>query len=108
VQSFDWDYLAGCRALNDKLVLCALGHKEFTSEKLDQVAKSGASIVGWEDKYTTAATIQAIHDRGYKVWVWTVDKPERVVELVGAKADGIITNRPAQTRLVIEQLQQAR
>lgn len=101
VQAFDWDYLAGCRALDSKLVLAALGDKDLTAEKLDQIARTGASIVAWEDKYTTADTIEAIHNHGYKAWVWTVDDPSRVVELVGAKIDGIITNRPGPTRTAI-------
>ena len=57
------------------LVIAALGHKEVTPEKLDQIAKTGARIVGWEDKHTNASTIAAIHDRGWKAWVWTVDDP---------------------------------
>jgi glycerophosphoryl diester phosphodiesterase len=101
VQSFDWDYLEGCRELSDKLVIAALGHQEFTTEKLDDIARTGARVIAWQNKYTTASTIQAIHDRGYKAWVWTVDDPQRVSELVQAKIDGIITNRPANTRAAI-------
>jgi glycerophosphoryl diester phosphodiesterase len=101
VQSFDWDYLEGCRELSDKLVIAALGHQEFTTEKLDDIARTGARVIAWQNKYTTASTIQAIHDRGYRAWVWTVDDPQRVSELVQAKIDGIITNRPANTRAAI-------
>ena len=101
VQAFDWDYLAGCHQIAPDLVLAALGHKEFTPEKLDQIAKTGARIVGWEDKYTSAATIAAIHARGWKAWVWTVDDPRRIEQLVQAKVDGIITNRPALARQTI-------
>jgi glycerophosphoryl diester phosphodiesterase len=102
VQSFDWDYLEGCHKLAPELVITALGHKEFEPGKLDQIAKTGARAVAWENKYTSAGTIEAIHAKGYKAWVWTVDDPSRVAELVHAKIDGIITNRPAQTRLAIE------
>jgi glycerophosphoryl diester phosphodiesterase len=102
VQAFDWDYLTGCHALAPQLVLAALGHKQFTPAKLDQIAKTGASIVAWEDKFTSASTIAAIHARGWKAWVWTVDDPARVTELVKAKIDGIITNRPFQTRMTVE------
>ena len=108
VQAFDWDYLAGCRALDQGLALGALGDKECTAEKLDRVARTGASVVGWENKYTTADTIRQIHDRGYKAWVWTVDDPQRAIELVGAKVDGIITNRPAEIRAAIQAAAQAR
>ncbi len=102
VQAFDWDYLDGCHKLAPSLALAALGEKEVTPEKLDRVAKTGAQVVAWEDKFTTAETISAIHKRGWKAWVWTVDSPERVAALVDAKIDGIITNRPAETRRAVE------
>jgi glycerophosphoryl diester phosphodiesterase len=70
--------------------------------RLDQIAKTGASVVAWEDKSTDSSTIAAIHARGWKAWVWTVDKPERVRELLAAKIDGIITNCPGQTRAVVD------
>ncbi len=101
VQAFDWDYLAGCHQIEPELVLAALGHKEFTPEKLDQIAATGARIVGWEDKFTTGETIAAVHARGWKAWVWTVDDPARIEELVRAKIDGIITNRPELARRTI-------
>lgn len=108
VQAFDWDYLADCHKLAPELVLGALGHEEVTAEKLDQVAKTGAKVVGWEDKYTTPETIRQIHDRGWKAWVWTVDDPARAVALVAAGADGIITNRPADVRRAVEAAQAAK
>jgi glycerophosphoryl diester phosphodiesterase len=101
VQAFDWDFLAGCHRIAPELVLGALGSKEFTPAKLDQIAHSGARIVGWEDKFTTDQTIASIHARGWKAWVWTVDDPRRIEQLVKAKVDGIITNRPAFARQAI-------
>ncbi|REK10921.1 MAG: glycerophosphodiester phosphodiesterase [Planctomycetota bacterium] len=102
VQAFDWEFLAGCHKLAPNLVLGTLGGKELTTEKLDDIATTGAGVVGWHDKDTDAATIAAIHDRGWKAWVWTVDDPDRAVELVRAGADGIITNRPAAIRQAVE------
>jgi len=32
--------------------------------------------------------------RGYRINVWTVDDPERIVQLQALGIDGIITNRP--------------
>lgn len=101
VQAFDWNYLEGCHKLEPGLVMAALGSKECTGEKLDDVARTGARVVAWENKYTTASTIAAIHARGYKAWVWTVDEPARARELVAAKIDGIITNLPAAIRRAI-------
>jgi glycerophosphoryl diester phosphodiesterase len=98
VQAFDWDFLARCHHLAPDLVLGALGEKELTPERLDEIAATGAKVVGWRDKDTTAASIAAIHARGWKAWVWTVDDPQRARELVQAGIDAIITNRPAEIR----------
>jgi glycerophosphoryl diester phosphodiesterase len=108
VQAFDWDYLAGCHRIAPELVLCALGHRELTPERLDQIARAGATVVGWEDKDVGARTIAAIHARGWKAWVWTVDDPRRVGELVQAGADGIITNCPGEIRKVVQAAEAAR
>lgn len=102
VQAFDWEFLTGCHRLAPTLVLGALGGKELTGRRLDEVARTGARVVGWQDKYLDAAGIAAIHARGWKAWVWTVDDPQRATELVHAGIDGIITNRPGQMRRVVE------
>ncbi|MEX0677070.1 MAG: glycerophosphodiester phosphodiesterase family protein [Pirellulales bacterium] len=102
VQAFDWEFLAGCRRLAPELVLGALGGKELTGKRLDEIAKTGATVIGWQDKYVDDAVIAAIHGRGWKAWVWTVDDPHRARQLVQAGIDGIITNSPAEIRKVVE------
>ena len=102
VQAFDWEFLARCHRLAPELLLGALGRKELTSERLDEIAETGATVVGWQDKHLDAAGIDAIHARGWKAWVWTVDDPVRARQLVQAGIDGIITNRPAAIRKVVE------
>ncbi len=82
-----------------------MGGRELTQEKLDQIAETGATVVGWRHQDANAESIRAIHDRGWKAWVWTVDDPERAVELVQAGADGIITNRPMEIRQALESAQ---
>ncbi len=102
VQSFDWTFLEEIHRLAPTLVLTALGDETVTEDKLARISKTGASIVAWEDKNTSEDSIAAIHQRGWKAWVWTVDDAQRVRGLVDAKIDGIITNLPVQTRRVVE------
>jgi glycerophosphoryl diester phosphodiesterase len=102
VQAFDWDFLADCHRLAPQLVLGALGSKELTPERLDKIAATGARVVGWSDEHIDAGGIAAIHARGWKAWVWTVDDPQRAVELVHSGADGIITDLPAEIRKAVE------
>jgi glycerophosphoryl diester phosphodiesterase len=96
VQSFDWQFITECHKLDDNIVLGALGDKELTAAKLDQIAKTGATVVGWNQKHVTAREIEMIHARGYKAWVYTVDDEARAKELIAAGIDGIISNRPAK------------
>jgi glycerophosphoryl diester phosphodiesterase len=102
VQSFDWDYLRDCRRLAPELALVALGEKELTPARAAEAAELGALGVGWNAKTLTAAEIAMAHARGLRVWSWTVDDPARARELVAAGVDGLITNRPAEIRRLVE------
>ena len=98
VQAFDWDYLRDFHRLAPGTPLVALGEKELSAEKLARVQEFGALGVAWSAKSLTAAEIAAAHERGLKIWCWTVDDPARARELVAAGIDGVITNRPAELR----------
>ena len=95
VQSFDWKFITECHKLDASILLGALGKEEVTEERLDQIAKTGAKVVGWNQKDITKRDIDLIHKRGFKAWVYTVDEPARAKELIAAGIDGIISNRPA-------------
>jgi len=94
VQAFDWEYLAAVHRLNPDLVLGALGGDRLTDVRLDQIEKSGARVVGWNHKDIHRRQIDAIHRRGLKVWVYTVNDPARAKELLDDGIDGIITDVP--------------
>jgi glycerophosphoryl diester phosphodiesterase len=95
VQSFDWKFLADCHQIEPKLLLGALGDKEITPARLEEIAKTGASVVGWNHKAISAKEINLLHEKGLKAWVYTVNDPERAQELLSDGIDGIITDRPA-------------
>jgi glycerophosphoryl diester phosphodiesterase len=77
------------------LVLAALGSKELTDSRLDQIQRTGARIVGWDHQEIGAGEIEAIHARGLRAWVYTVNDPERAQALIKAGIDGIISDCPA-------------
>ena len=39
-----------------------------------------------------------LHDEGLKLYVWTVDRPDRIKRLADEGVDGICTNRPDVAR----------
>jgi len=48
-------------------------------------------------------TIDNIHTRGYKVFVWTVDDENNIKKLIDMGVDGIITNKPREAYQLIHQ-----
>ncbi len=96
VQSFDWEYVSQCRKLAPNLVLAALGGKPLNEKRLEMAAATGAQIIAWDHKEIKRREIEAIHAKGLKAWVYTVDDPARAKQLIAAGIDGIITNVPGE------------
>lgn len=94
VQSFDWAFLRECHRLAPNLAIVALGEDPLTESCLSEIASTGAVGIGWGNDSTNEAVIAAAKSRGFKVWVWTADQPERIRQLATWGVSGIITNVP--------------
>ena len=101
VQAFNWDFLADCARRDPSLVLGALGKRDLTKERLDTITRCGARVVGWSHKHIDAAAVAAVHARGLKLWVYTVNDPRRARALVAMGVDGLITDRPRAIRAAL-------
>jgi glycerophosphoryl diester phosphodiesterase len=101
VQAFDWDYLRDCRRLAPDLVLGALGDKELTEQRLQELEQLDVQAVGWSQKYLTPKDITALHEHGFKVWAYTVNEVARANELLDANIDGIITDFPERIKPMV-------
>ncbi len=105
VQSFDWEYLRSFHEQNPEQVLGALGPpsllpggkkpsgipRELNAAWLDELEKSGAKVAVWNDK-VSKESVQLAHQRGLKVWVYTINDPDLANRLLDMGVDGIITN----------------
>ena len=107
MQAFDWDYLRDFHRLEPRQVLGALGppatkdgRKLTDAEKalnpawLDEIKSLGAHAAVW-NKQVDAASVKAAHERGLKVWVYTINDVATAHQLLAAGVDGIITDNPA-------------
>lgn len=98
VQSFDWEFLRVLHALVPEQALGALGptgkEKAMNPAHVTAVKDLGASVIVWNEAVTPEG-IRAANDNGLRVWVYTIDDPEKARALVALGVDGIITNRPA-------------
>lgn len=101
VQSFDWEFLRALHALEPEQALGALGptgqEKAMNPTHVAAVKELGASVIVWNEAVTPEG-IRAAHDDGLRVWVYTIDDPEKARALVALGVDGIITNKPALIR----------
>ena len=58
---------------------------------LDELQKTGAKVAVWSQKVSKEA-VQLAHQRGLKVWVYTVNDPQVANQVLDMGVDGIITN----------------
>jgi glycerophosphoryl diester phosphodiesterase len=66
-----------------------------TSAALGDLSKLQTDFLAVSTSQATEALIAATHGRGRKVFVWTVDDPTSMSDVIDRGADCIITNRPA-------------
>ncbi|HEX4132409.1 MAG TPA: glycerophosphodiester phosphodiesterase family protein [Pirellulales bacterium] len=101
VQAFDWEFVAEAHRQEPRLVLGALGSKEFDPRKAVEAASIGATIVNWSANDLTAEAIAAIHEAGLRAWTWTVDDPAQARRLIAAGIDALTSNVPAMIKEVL-------
>jgi glycerophosphoryl diester phosphodiesterase len=65
------------------------------------LARSGHIALHPWDRFLTRACVEACHENGLQVNVWTVDNPARIVELASWGVDGIVTNVPDVARAAL-------
>ncbi len=110
VQAFDWEYLEAYHQLEPDQVLGALGpwgqyrgqtlsdtDKNLSPRWIDEARRIGARAIVW-NRQVDAVAVQDAHTKGLKVWVYTIDDPALMRQLVESGVDGIITNNPGLAR----------
>ncbi|MBL9139743.1 MAG: hypothetical protein JNK85_27990 [Verrucomicrobiales bacterium] len=107
VQSFDWKFLTEFHQLEPRQIVGALGpmgsrdgrkltddEKNLSPAWLDLVQATGARIVVWNRQVDTES-VRSAHQRGLRVWVYTINEADVAETLLKAGVDGIITDNPA-------------
>jgi glycerophosphoryl diester phosphodiesterase len=111
VISFDWKFLRQLHELEPHQVLGALGppthlasgkrpsgiFRRFTARLLDELAKTGAKLAVWNRQVSKLA-VRLAHQRGLKVWVYTVNDRRVAARLFDLGVNGLITNNPPLIR----------
>jgi glycerophosphoryl diester phosphodiesterase len=77
----------------------------FALKETGDLTKLNVDFIGLQDNMITPELVQEIKEHRFNVYGWTVDEPERILELIEMGIDGIITNDPLTTARIIRNYQ---
>ena len=77
---------------------CGVLSTSYQVNPFVQLDDVGATELWQNETLVDSDLINGAHDRGYKILAWTVDKPERMQQLIELGVDAICTNRPDVAR----------
>jgi glycerophosphoryl diester phosphodiesterase len=66
-----------------------------------EVRAAGAQVLWQHEERVDLPLAAQLHDEGFGLYVWTVDRRERMQRLIADGVDGICTNRPDVAREVV-------
>jgi len=75
----------------------------LTAKAIGDLAKLPADFLAVQAKLATRRFIRHAHASGKVVYVWTLNTPAQMLEVMAAGADGLITDEPALARQVVDQ-----
>ncbi len=100
VSSFDWDYLKKIQQLHVNIRVGLLAEEKPVDLMMKAVAMRAHAInPRWD--MVTPDLCKAAHERGLKLYTWTVDADARMRALIECGVDGIMTNYPERLRTVL-------
>ncbi len=100
VSSFNWEYLKKIQQLHFNIRVGLLAEEKPVDLMMNAVAMRAYSInPRWD--MVTSDLCKAAHERGLKLYTWTVDADSRMRALIESGVDGIMTNYPERLRTVV-------
>jgi glycerophosphoryl diester phosphodiesterase len=73
----------------------------LAAKTIGQPSRLPYDFLAVESRIATRRFIRAAHSTNKPVYVWTVNDPQRMIRMIGVGADGLITDRPALAREVL-------
>jgi glycerophosphoryl diester phosphodiesterase len=73
----------------------------YTLDPARQVREAGATTLWQHQEMVDGPLAAQVHEAGFRLYAWTVDRPDRLKRLLADGVDGICTNRPDVAREVV-------
>jgi glycerophosphoryl diester phosphodiesterase len=100
VSSFDWECLKKIQQIDPRIRIGLLTDDKPVDLMMNAVAMR-AYAINPHFEIVTADLCAAAHQRGFKVFTWTVDQEAGMRALIEAGVDGIMTNYPDRLRDIL-------
>jgi glycerophosphoryl diester phosphodiesterase len=95
--SFRYEYLEQIKAIDPDAEILL----NTTSDSITLAEDFPAEYYGLYVGTMTEDTVNALHQAGRTVFVWTVNTPEAVRRVIDMGVDGIVTNEPEWTATLL-------
>ena len=97
ISSFNWEELKSMRSINPEIPIAVLTEDD-PLQALAIAKELGAVAINPYYKNVNSEIVKAIHDEGYKVYVWTVNEEQDIANMRKFRVDGIFTNFPERAK----------
>ncbi len=104
ISSFDPRILKKIKKLTDELPTAFLYHYPVYFNPAKTLEKLGAIALIHNFKFTTPKLVKKIHDAGFKIIVYTVNKPDDIRKMIDIGVDGIITDNVRLARRILNEI----
>ncbi len=102
LQAFDWEFLRAVRAAEPVTPLAALGKGAFSRNLLPEIRKIGVDVINWDYYGLTAGDIRHLHQQGFPVWTWTLNRELEFHDAASMEIDAITTDAPDRLRSFLD------
>jgi len=93
ISSFRWDELRAMRKLNPEIPIAILT-EEDPADAIAIAKELNAEAINPNFEMLNRENNAAIKEAGFKIYTWTVNEPEDILQMKRFGVDGIITNFP--------------
>ncbi|WP_350286338.1 glycerophosphodiester phosphodiesterase family protein [uncultured Croceitalea sp.] len=97
ISSFNWDELQAMRELNPDIAIAVLT-EDNPIDAVEVAKELKAVAINPYYKTLTKENVQQIHDKGFKIYTYTVNEPKDIQEVVALGVDGIFSDFPDRIR----------
>lgn len=93
ISSFNWDELREMRSLNPTIRIAVLT-EENPIDAIPIAKELNAEAINPYYKRLSQEVANKIKEAGFKIYTWTVNEPQDIIDMKRIGVDGIITNYP--------------